>query len=110
LYGLILPKSGGKNRLEKGGRTIVYSSFSYRLKGNYFVGLPLGLDEVGHPADDAHLHLVRQAVVVQTGAAQNQVDPLGLECLQLLNQRRAFHHQLNAAGIKADSRPGWVSL
>lgn len=42
---------------------------SISLNRNHLAGAALGFDDVGHPADDASLHLIAQVVVVQAGAA-----------------------------------------
>lgn len=50
-----------------------------QLKRDHFAGAALGIEDIGHAANNAHLHLVGQVIVTQASAAQHQAHALGLQ-------------------------------
>ena len=72
------------------------------LEGDHFGCPALGFEDISHAADNAHLHLVDQAVEGEAGAAQDEAHTFGFQGAQRSEDGRAGHGQAHALGVEAD--------
>lgn len=79
-------------------------------EGDDLIGPPLGFDDVGHAANDADLHPLLQPIIIETGVANDQMNPFGFQRLEVRDNGRAGGDQFDSLGVKANSRREGVAI